>query len=203
MKRFIKLVASLAICLLTLAGCSGEVVPQFGDTDVILLKKDGTVYSHLISDFNKEYYDVDELTSMAVKDASEYNKAHQDGTEVPMSVVEVTLIGNDKVKLTHQFLNAQAYNDYNGNEMFYGTVEEAVAKGYDLSALLTDVKTGEPLDAEVLMKKADKIHVLITAAKARIYSEQKITHVGDGVKCLEDGSVDTTMVEGTVVVLMK
>lgn len=202
MKKYIKMFAGLAICVLTLAGCSGEVVPKLEDSDVISVDKEGVITSYLISDFDKEYYDTAELTNMAVKDAAAYNEEHQVGEAVPLTVQSVEMKGTNVV-LQHRYSDAEAYSGYNQKEFFYGTVSEALDEGYDLTALLTSVKDGQPLSQEDLMKKPEKTYVLITDAKADIYCARKITHVGDGVAYNEDGSVDTSLVEGVVVILMK
>ena len=113
------------------------------------------------------------------------------------------LADGSKVMVQHVYNDSTVYEDYNGQELFFGTVSEALLAGYDLSALLTAVKDGAPLSQEELMKKPDKTHVLITDVKADIYCPYKVTHVGDGVVYREDGSVNTGEVDGIVVILMK
>lgn len=206
MKKSIKIAASLAACAMLLAGCSGTKLPEVIETTTISIDDEGGITSYLVEEFNKEYYNVSELTQMAVEDAAAYNEEHQAGETIPLTVVdvkEISVDGGDKVVLQHKYNSDEDYAQYNGSEFFYGTVEEALAEGYDLGVLLNSVKDNTPLSQEELMKNPAKTYVLVTDAKAAIYCPHKITHVGDGVVYQEDGSVDTTKVEGVVVVLMK
>lgn len=206
MRKSIKFAASLAACAMMLAGCSSTKLPEVIETTTISIDDEGGITSYLVEEFNKEYYNVSELTQMAVEDAASYNEEHQEGETIPLTVVDVNEIagdGGDMVVLQHKYNSAEDYAQYNGSEFFYGTVEEALAEGYDLGALLNSVKDNTPLSQEELMKNPGKTYVLITDAKAVIYCPHKITHVGDGVVYQENGSVDTTKVEGVVVVLMK
>ena len=206
MKKSMKIAASLAVCAMMLAGCSSTKLPEVIETTTISIDDEGGITSYLVEEFNKEYYDVSELTQMAVEDAAAYNEEHQEGEVIPLTVIdvkEITVDGGDKVVLQHKYNSDEDYAQYNGSEFFFGTVEEAMAEGYDLGALLNSVKDNTPLPQEELTKNPGNTHVLITDAKATFYCPHKITHVGDGVVYQENGSVDTTKVDGVVVVLMK
>lgn len=206
MKKCIKMLVGLSACTMLFAGCGAAKLPETIETTTISINDEGGITSYLVEEFNKEYYDVSELTQMAVEDAAAYNEEHQTGEIIPLTVVDVTtLAGNEgsKVMVQHKYNSDEDYAGYNESEFFYGTVAEALAAGYELTALLTSVKDKAPLSQEELLAKPDKTYILITDAKAAIYCPRKVTHVGDGVIYQEDGSVDTTMVDGVVVVLMK
>ena len=204
MKKYIGILVGLLFSSLLLSGCGSPELPEVIDTTTISIDKEGVITSYLVDEFNKDYYSVSELTDMAVEDAAAYNAEHQDDETVPLTVAKVELLGSgDKVMVQHIYDEDETYAEYNESVFFYGTVEDALEEGYDLSALLTAVKDGTPLTTEELMSKPEKSHVLITDAKAVVYCPRKITHVGDGVVYLEDGSVDTTKVDGVVVVLMR
>lgn len=204
MKKYIRMLAGLLLCSLLFSGCGSAEVPEVIDTTTIIIDKEGVITSYLVDEFHKDYYSVSELTDMAVEDAAAYNAEHQNDETIPLRVEKVELLaGGDKVLVQHIYDEDETYAEYNESVFFYGTVEDAIKEGYDLSALLTSVKDGTPLTTEDLMKKPEKSYVLITDAKAVVYCPRKITHVGDGVVYSDNGSVDTTKVDGVVVVLMR
>lgn len=191
-------------CVLLFSGCGGVKLPEVIETTTISVDSQGGITSYLVEDFEKGYYDVSELEAMAAEDAAAFNQEHQSGETVPLTLEKVELQEDtDQVLVQHSYLNRETFEEYNHRELFFGTVEEALEDGYDLSAILTSVKNREALSYEELMEKPQKSHVLVTDAKAVFYCPYRVTHVGDGVVCREDGSVDTSLVEGTVVVLMK
>lgn len=204
MLKKIRVLAAFFACCLLLSGCGSAKLPDIIENTTVAVDSKGVVTSYLVDSFDKSYYSVNELATMAAEDAADYNAEHPvtDATLLKVEKVELLADGS-KVMVQHVYNDSTVYEDYNGQELFFGTVSEALLAGYDLSALLTAVKDGAPLSQEDLMAKPDKTHVLITDVKADIYCPYKVTHVGDGVVYREDGSVDTTKVEGIVVILMK
>lgn len=204
MNKYFKTMAGVCICILLITGCAAAKLPEVVETTTFSVDKKGVVTSWLVDAFEKDYYKVSELTEMAVKDAADFNMEHRIEEGDALKVEKVELVaGGSSVLVQHTYSDTEIFEEYNECEFFYGTVREAKMEGYDLSVLLTDVKNRAPVAKEELLDKQDKRYVLITDAKGIIYCPRKITHVGDGVVYREDGSVDTTQVEGTVVVLMK
>lgn len=204
MLKKIRAMAAFFACSLLLSGCGSAKLPETIENTTVAVDSKGVVTSYLVDSFDKSYYSVNELATMAAEDVADYNAEHPlaDGTSLKVEAVELLADGS-KVMVQHVYNDGTVYEDYNGQELFFGTVSEALLAGYDLSALLTAVKDGAPLSQEELMKKPDKTHVLITDVKADIYCPYKVTHVGDGVVYREDGSVNTGEVDGVVVILMK
>lgn len=204
MKKGFGIIAALFTCCFLLAGCGSTKLPENIEVTTVALDGKGTITSYLVEDFEKDYYNISELSAMAVQEAEEYSEANEDEDAVALSVEQVELLGDGtKVLVQHVYRDAKTFADYNECELFFGSVAEAVEAGYDLSVLLTGVKDKAPLSQEELLDNSEKWHVLITDFKADVYCPYKVTHVGDGVVYREDGSVDTTQVEGVVVVLMK
>lgn len=190
-------------CIMLLAGCGQAKVPDVVKVTSVAIASNGEVTSYLVESFDKEYYNVTDLTTMAMEEASEYNKEHKDGDSIPIAVEKVELLTEDsgKVVLTHKFNNADSYARYNEAILFYGTVSQAKEAGLDLNAVYTSVKDGTLLSKEQLEQQGDKM-ILVTDAKAVFYLPGKVTHISGGVYN-EDGTVDTTNAEGTVIVLLK
>lgn len=204
MNKFRSVLAA-GICLLLLTGCGGTQMPDTIEKTTLSVDEEGIVTAYLVESFDKEYYDVEELKTMAVEEAAAYNTGADAGTVVPISVEGVELLeSGSEVKVTYRYNNADTYELHTEGVLFYGTVTEALKAGYDMkNVTMRSVKDGEPVaPAWIAVEAADK-HILITNQKVEIYSPYKVTHISEGAVCNENGSVDATQAEGEVYILMK
>lgn len=193
------------ICLLFLSGCGSVSLPETIDKTTISVHEDGTVTAYLVADFDREYYDISELTSMAVEDAAAYNTKLQSGEKVPVSVEQVEMLENGAdVKIHYQFDSAGTYEDYMEGVLFYGTAAEAAAEGFDLkTAGLTSVKDGTAADSSWIESEAAGKHVLITDQAADFYCPYTVTHVSPDAFYNDNGSVTNSQTDDLVYILMK
>lgn len=197
------LVAILAV--LTLAGCGGAELPEAVEQSSLQISSKGMVTSWLVSDFDKDYYNVNELTSMAVDEAITYNLAHplEDGREAVVVETAETFSGGKKVRLGMSYVDCDTYADYNGEILFYGTVAEAVQRGYDFNTRVKSVaEDGEALSGTDIKLDGSK-QLLITNARTNVYCPRKVTYVSEQVTLNSDGSVNTTQTDAVVYILMK
>lgn len=205
MSRYYRIGACLLLCILALSGCGQTKGPDTINTTTISVSDKGAVTAYLVGDFDREYYNLSELTAMAMEEAAQYNTSHavQGSTPITVQKVENAETG-DKVIITYQFDKTDTFNDYCEGVLFYGTVTEAVAEGYGLeSSPLTSVKDGSLVTDGWMKQEAAGRHILITDQKAEIYCPYKVTHISEGAVYNADGSVDATQTEGNVVILMK
>ncbi len=194
-----RVLAAVCICflLMMLAGCGGAGVPDTVETTTICIDKKGGVTYYLAGAFDREYYQLEELTSMAEKEAAEFCES-AGASAVKVEKVELVPEGGDKVVITYRFDGCEAFEGFNNSGLFYGTVGEAKDAGYAVGVVLTNEKGEElPLNADMDRR------VIITDAKALVYCPSKATGVSVGAALKEDGSVDTTAAEGTVIILLK
>lgn len=201
MKRFMRFVFSLCLTAVFLTGCGQAGVPEEIETSAIAVSGKGKITAYLVADFDKAYYDLSELTSMATEEAAEFNAAKQAGDVASVVVEKVELLGEAKVKLTYQFDSWKVYSEFNEGMLFYGTVKEAAEKGYTSGAVLKSVKDGSVMSEEELLQNGDKM-LIVTDAAADIYCPEKVTHVSDGASLNEDGSV-AVQTENIVYILLK
>ncbi len=199
----VKWLAGCVCTIILLAGCGSVKAPDVVKVTSIAVAQSGEVTSYLVESFDKDYYNITDLTTMAMSEASEYNAEHTENGVIPIVVEKVELLedNSDKVVVTHKFNNADSYTQYNEETLFYGTVSQAKAADYDLNAVYTSVKDGTLLSKEQLEQQADKM-ILITDAKALFYLPGKVSHISGGIYNA-DGTVDTTDAEDTVIVLFK
>lgn len=203
-KYRIKGVCACMAAVFVLAGCGAAKVPEVVDVTSIAISEEGAVTSYLVDSFDKEYYSISDLTAMAVEEAAEYNTENQTGETIPLTVekVEALTDGSDKVVVTHKYDSTDTFMDYNESVLFYGTVSDAVNAGYKLEVILKNVKDNTLYTEAQILQNPDK-YIVITDEKAVIYCPEKIAYVSENAVYNEDGSVDATLAEGTVVILMK
>lgn len=201
MSRYLKAAACSLLCMLALLGCGEAKLPEHIEVNTLSVSRDGKVAAYLVSDFEKEYYDIGELTSMAMEEAAAYNTEHAAGNGTPVVVEKVETLedGTSRVRISYQYDSADTFNGFNEGDLFFGTVSEAVSAGYPVEAgSLESVTGGAAADGAKVSGK----HVLITDEKAFIYCPYKVAYLSKGAVLNADGSVDTTGTDGSCVILM-
>ena len=197
MKKRVLAAACICFLLMMLAGCGGAGVPDTVETTTICIDKKGGVTYYLAGAFDREYYQLEELTSMAMREAAEFCKS-AGASAVTVEKAELVPEDGDRVVITYRFDSCDTFEGFNDSVLFYGTIGEAKEAGYAVNVVLTNDKGEEiPLDADTDRK------VIITDAKALVYCPAKVTGVSGGAVLKEDGCVDTTAAEGTVTILLK
>ncbi len=194
------------LAALLISGCSREKLPEVIDKTTISVEKDGRISAYVVEDFDKEYYNISELTQMAVAEAGEYNTKRQTGDIIPVSIIKAQMVAdrNDKAIIEYQYDSAETYTDYdyNESEIFYGTVEEALQKQLDLNVVLYHIKDNTILSKDQLMADKNR-QLIITDERAVIYCPGKVSYLSEGAVYNADGSVDTAKAEGLVYILLK
>lgn len=203
MKKCGKLAASVLFAAVLLSGCGQAMVPEEIVEPTLVIDSNGRVTAYLVGEFDKSYYDLSELTAMAREEAAEFGNASQDGTApVTVKSVEAVQDGSGRIVLAYQFDSTDSYKGFIGNELFYGTVEEALSRGYIQDVILQSAGSGESLVREALEEQKEK-HMIITDAAAVIYCPERVTYLSTGAAMKEDGSVDASLASGTVYILLK
>jgi len=210
MKKIGKLMAALMLSMVFLVGCNGTQLPDVIDSPTVSVGEDGRITYWLVGEFDKDYYKVSELSQMAIEEAKSFNESWNgeikgsEGEIAPVTVANVEELGNgnNTVVVTYQFGNWEAYTDFNDSELFYGTVGEAALKGYSAKVTLKSVKDDSVFTEEQIKHATDK-YIIVTDVKADIYCPGKITYISEGAVINDDGSVDTTNVDGLAYIMLK
>lgn len=204
MNKYRKFAAAVCVLAVVLAGCGQPGAPDTVEETTIVVDKSGTVTYHLVGDFEKKYYSLSELTSMAVEEAAEFGAAENPGEVRPVTVDKVeTIPGNEgRVAVTYRFDGTGSFSEFTGQNLFFGSVNDAVNQGYTAKAVLRSVKDGTLKTGEWLEQDGEKL-IIITDARAVIYCPAKAAYVSDGLSIREDGSIDASQAEGTVYILLK
>ena len=207
MKRIAKTVLGVLLISLMMAGCGEARVPDTIDKPMIAIAKNGEITEYLVGEFSaKTYYSISGLSSMAAEEAAQYNTANQTGTTaaVKLEKVEALEDGTGRVCIVYQYDSAESYTGFNEGSLFYGTVEEAVSRGYSVDIGLKSVGGGEEqtLTGEQLKQSVDK-RLIIAPQGVYVYCPGKVEYISSNASMAEDGSVDTTAADSAVYILLK
>lgn len=131
-----------SICLACLAiaglmtGCGKSLE---ADRDTVYVQKKGSVTSAAIADFDKDYYDEEELKKYVDERVADYQEQHgEDSVSIDKFSVEEGV-----AKLYINYKGYEEYQDFNEVTLFSGTVPQALAEGFDFNTEFTEIKGGE------------------------------------------------------------
>ena len=168
-------VAVLSLFLGTLALTACNAVE--GESSVSLLK-DGAVKATIVEDFDKSYYDKDELQQMILEEVVSYNRQlGEDAVSVDKVSVE-----NGVARVEMTYADSTAYAAFNGGAFFLGSVTDAQEAGYDLTKVFvsaTDQLVTAGMTDILEMRDA---RILITDMKDPVVLDGKAVYVSGNVK---------------------
>ena len=159
-----------------ISGC-GSKAPK---VTTLTVDKDGQVFGTIIEDFDEPYYDLNELTDMAAKEISAYNSDFLSEKVFLDSATEDQ--ENKKVTITMHYNGTSDYSHFNQSFLFYGTVQEALDKGYDISDKLVD-RNGAELGRNGIDANLEN-HIIITTDKTNIITPYNISYMTKGTTIL-------------------
>lgn len=176
------LIFSCVMAGTTLVGCGS----QKEERTRLEIGKDGDIRSIIYEDFGENYYSLDELTDMAASEISYYNSEYIS----PKIGLEDTKVSEDgqHVRLVMTYNSALDYSHFNQTSLFFGTVQEAIEKGLDVSGALVDA-SGNAITEEVIHNSLDR-HIIITTDKNIIVAPYKIAYVTKGVSITDNKEAD-------------
>ena len=208
MKKTIRLLLVCVLGALFITGCSRETVYVPVTANTIEVTESGELIGYLVEPFDKEYYDINELATMVETEIAEYNKINQnlvpEAGRVPIVVDKVIMAedGSKKVVVALKFYNAAVYEDYMSGKLFYGTVDEAIAAGYEVDKKLSKVKGGDLLTGDLLEKNKDK-KILILEDAVSVRLPQSVQFLSTNAKVDGYGYVDCTADEELKYIIIK
>ena len=134
-----KIISISLVCLLMAGLFSACGKSLEADRDTVYVQKKGTVIGAAIADFDKDYYDQEELKAFAEEKVEAYQKEHgKDSVKIDEFSVE------EKVaKLYMKYASCEDYQAFNEVTLFSGTIPQALAAGYDFNTGFTEIKDGK------------------------------------------------------------
>lgn len=173
-KKTAVIFAALLIPSVLLLGCGAS---GFTATTVSI-DKDGKVVSTIIEDFGESNYDLNELNDMAAAEVSAYNSEFISEKVFLDSSVKDEETG--AVKMVISFNSTSDYSHFNQVSLFYGTVQEALDKGYKVSEDLID-HDGNVLGGDGINSNLDR-HIVITTDKTNMIAPYNISYMSKGTQ---------------------
>lgn len=176
----------ILITALFLIGCQAKKVDlteEKMEHATLVIKKDGTYQSGVVSSFEEDYYSVDRLRSYVGEQIEEYKKEHS-GADIEITKVEAK---EQKASVVLTFKTLEDYSGFNDVEILNGTVQQLMSsEGWPSE--FTSVKKGSSVAASEL--KGEDM-ALIAAPKVEatdIVVEGEILYVAGGI-LLDDSTV--------------
>lgn len=145
MRKMICIVLLCILCMGLLSGCSKKTDV---DTSTVFIEKKDQIVSVDVEVLDKDYYDVAELEEYIADHVDDYTT--ENGKKVEQISFEVA---EQIAKLQMKYAHYEDYSAFNGIELYTGTVEKALAVGYDLDGEFYRVPKDSKKTAE--LEKAD------------------------------------------------
>ena len=192
-----KSVVMLVILISVLLGGCGD---KKMDATGIIVNDDGSLSYVLVEDFNEDYYDLEELKSMAEEEISEYNAEYTEARIVLKDAEILDTENGRKVRMTVDYSSSNDFSYFNQETFFFGTVSDAIGKGYSLSDALVS-SDGERVSEGYYDANPD-LHIIITGSKVNIITPYNIAYSSQGVKYLGKKEAALTDATGSAVQLL-
>ena len=182
MKRYVSLINTICLCvmaLLLLGGCQKRQVENSAGSRMEFQKK-GVIKVTSIESFEREYYDEKELEQIIEETAEEVGKG-----------VKINKFGvkNGLATLIVTYQSDDDYRAFNDVRLFYGTVEEALAEGYDFSPLYgsVSIRDSSHLMTDAYLEGLKDKTVIITPESGEIHFSQSPLFASANIQVMEDG----------------
>ena len=188
----IVLVLVIILAIFVFGGCSTYET----DTNTVYLLENGKVISNSVEAFDENAYSEKELNNYIKEVVDTYNA--ENGNTVKQKSLSVK---NGMATLVMEYADAEDYEDFEGTEIFAGTLAEAAEAGYTFEGDFADVTDGKAkqVAAEDFLNNSEYKVVIIKAnltvsfeqmkdAEICIVSAENTASVEDNVVTIKDGA---------------
>ena len=139
MRKVIMFFCGLLLCL-TIVGCGNDSYIE----SVLRIDKSGQVTCVLVEEFDKNYYDINELEEMIRLEVAEYNRNKGSESIILLSIESV----NEMAVAQFQYADYTDYAAFNEVDFFVGTVETAVNEGINLNHVMLEAGKNNTISPE-------------------------------------------------------
>lgn len=182
-----KTIAMIILCIPFLFGCGNSF-----DTSSMTLTKDGIVKSYIVEDFSAAYYDASELEQSITADINSYNADYENEViKLKEFVVEEGILN-----ATITYENADVYEEFNEETLFFGSMSEAIEKGYKFDVPFYSVTDPTQKTDYDTIKKENNYHVVIFTEPVNVKVADKVVYISDGLQ-KGDGAKEVMVTDTT------
>lgn len=184
----IVLVLVIIIGVFVLGSCSAYE----SDANTVYLLENGKVVSTSVESFDEDAYSKSDLKSYIKEVVNTYNE--ENGNMVKQKSLKVK---DGLATLVMEYADAETFEDFEGTEIFTGSVADAVAAGYTFEGDFANVADGKVTassteeflsgDYKVLIIKAN-VTVSLEEGQICYVSAENTASVKDGVVVIKDGA---------------
>lgn len=196
MKKVI-LYTIVMISLFALSGCKKEEIFINTDditTNTMLVKRDGSIYATIVEEFDKSYYNLNELNEFVSEEVNVYNQKIG-STEVAIEGLELK---NNKAILILKYSKMAHYSVFNDMPAaYYSASTENVA--LELPEQYVNAKKDSVVDRDTAMKNG-KNKVLVLYEPYEIIVEGDIKFYSNNATLLKENKVKSNSDDMTVVI---
>lgn len=181
-----KLLSTGVILIMVCGILSGCGTDKDADTTTLFVEKDYSVIEVAVGAFDKDYYDEDECRDYVKDEVAAYKDEDGTGTVKfkKLSVEEGT------AKLNMTYSDSKAYTEFTGEELFAGTIVEALAEGYEFDVDFSKVEDAQvkgSVPAEDVTSNSD-YKVVVVNRTTDVAVHGTIQYVSDGVTMKDEGT---------------
>lgn len=192
-------VLSVLCSFFFLAGC-GEQKNGMQITN-LQIGKDGRVTSNIVEAFEKGFYTIEGLEAMIQEEITAYNANHPEA--VVLKTAELCKEDESKVLVTMEYASDADYAAFNKEELFFGTVAEAEAAGFELNVeLVSAADENIKLTKEDIAGMTDS-HILIIRENIQVLLPEKVLYMTAGTELINSKSINVQKADGLTYVIMK
>ncbi len=163
------------LCMCFLFGC-GDKANE--DITTIQINKDGSVSGTIVEEFEKEYYEAEDLKEYTLDAIAAYN-ASGEGKEISVSQVDAE---DGIVRLQMKYGSAKDYADFNRRYLFAGTVEEAFEAGENLDVTLVDATDATKTIGKSEILQLGSRNVVMVGEDVAVKVPGKILYLSEGAE---------------------
>lgn len=177
----------IIICVFALGSCGTDYADA--ETNTVYVLKNGKIVSTDIEDFDEDTYSEDELEDYMEDVIDTYN--NENGKKAVKQ--KSFKVKKDIATLVMEYASADVYKDFNGTEIFVGTIAEAVEAGYDFDVVFANVSGSSVKEASADdFMNDDSYKVVIIKANTTVSVDGNICYVS---------TENTSEVDKTLVVI--
>ena len=184
-------IISISLVCLLMAGLFSACGKSLeADRDTVYIQKKGSIIGAAIADFDKDYYDEEELKAFAEERVQEYQEEHGKNSVT----IDKFSVEEGTAKLYMKYAGYEDYQEFNEVTLFSGTVPQALAAGFTFDTDFTKIKDGKAAGS------VENTEVVDTDYKVVVLSEKVEVKVDGSVQYM---SSDYTSLKGKDTVTVK
>lgn len=177
-------IISISLVCLLMAGLFSACGKSLeADRDTVYIQKKGSIIGAAIADFDKDYYDEEELKAFAEERVQEYQEEHGKNSVT----IDKFSVEEGTAKLYMKYAGYEDYQEFNEVTLFSGTVPQALAAGFTFDTDFTKIKDGKAAGS------VENTEVVDTDYKVVVLSEKVEVKVDGSVQYM---SSDYTSLKG-------